>query len=162
MTRAVFVSSDAAIVLPYDPVTDRVLLVEQFRAGPNIRGDRYPWCLEPIAGLIDAGETPAQAALREAKEEAGLDLKGLELISQTYPSPGSSAEFFHLYLGLADLPASTDLIAGLATETEDIRSHIFTFSELMDHIDLGSFSVGPTVLAGLWLARNRDRLRATG
>ena len=162
VTRAVFVSSDAAIVLPYDPVTDRVLLVEQFRAGPYIRGDRYPWCLEPIAGLIDAGETPAQAALREAKEEAGLDLKGLELISQTYPSPGSSAEFFHLYLGLADLPASTDLIAGLATETEDIRSHIFTFSELMDHIDLGSFSVGPTVLAGLWLARNRDRLRATG
>ena len=77
VTRAVFVSSDAAIVLPYDPVTDRVLLVEQFRAGPYIRGDRYPWCLEPIAGLIDAGETPAQAALREAKEEAGLDLKGL-------------------------------------------------------------------------------------
>ena len=100
VTRAAFVSSDAAIVLPYDPVRDRVLLVEQFRAGPYIRGDRYPWCLEPIAGLIDAGETPSQAALREAKEEAGLDLHRLELISQTYPSPGSSAEFFHLYLGL--------------------------------------------------------------
>ena len=162
VTRAAFVSSDAAIVLPYDPVTDRVLLVEQFRAGPYIRGDRYPWCLEPIAGLIDAGETPSQAALREAKEEAGLDLHRLELISQTYPSPGSSAEFFHLYLGLTDLPASTDLVAGLATETEDIRSHIFAFSDFMDHIDSGSFSVGPTVLAGLWLARNRDRLRAVG
>ena len=162
VTRAAFVSSDATIVLPYDPVTDRVLLVEQFRAGSYVRGDRYPWCLEPIAGLIDAGETPEQAAIREAKEEAGLELHHLELISQTYPSPGSSAEFFHVYLGLVDLPASTDLIAGLATEAEDIRSHIFTFPAFMDQIDSGSFCVGTTVLAGLWLARHRDRLRAAG
>ena len=106
-----------------------------------------------IRDSIDAGKTSAQVALREAKEEAGLDFKGLELISQTYPSPGSWAEFFHLYLGLADLPASTDLIAGLATETEDNRSHIFTFFQFRDHIDLGSFSVGPTVLAGFgWRA----------
>ena len=99
VTRAALVSSDAAIVMPYDPITDRVLLVEQFRAGPHVRGDRQPWCLEPIAGLIDAGEAPEQAALREAKEEAGLEIRHLEMISQTYPSPGLSTEFFYLYVG---------------------------------------------------------------
>lgn len=30
VTRTALVPSDAAIVMPYDPITDRVLLVEQF------------------------------------------------------------------------------------------------------------------------------------
>ena len=36
VTRSALVSSAAVIVLPYDPVSDRVLLVEQFRAGPYV------------------------------------------------------------------------------------------------------------------------------
>ena len=160
VTRAALVSSDAAIVMPYDPITDRVLLVEQFRAGPHVRGDRQPWCLEPIAGLIDAGEAPEQAALREAKEEAGLEIRHLEMISQTYPSPGLSTEFFYLYVGLVALPEVSNVISGLASESEDIRSHVFAFDAFMRLIDAGQFSVGPTVLAGLWLSRHRDRLRA--
>ena len=160
VTRAALVSSDAAIVMPYDPITDRVLLVEQFRAGPHVRGDRQPWCLEPIAGLIDAGEAPEQAALREAKEEAGLEIRHLEMISQTYPSPGLSTEFFYLYVGLVALPEVSNVISGLASESEDICSHMFAFDAFMRLIDAGQFSVGPTVLAGLWLSRHRDRLRA--
>ena len=160
VTRAALVSSDAAIVMPYDPITDRVLLIEQFRAGPHVRGDSQPWCLEPIAGLIDAGEAPEQAALREAKEEAGLEIRHLEMISQTYPSPGLSTEFFYLYVGLVALPEVSNVISGLASESEDIRSHVFAFDAFMRLIDAGQFSVGPTVLAGLWLSRHRDRLRA--
>ena len=72
LTRAGFVGSDAAIILPYDPKTDRVLLIEQFRFGPFLREDANPWILEPIAGRIDAGEAPEKAACREAMEEAGL------------------------------------------------------------------------------------------
>ena len=68
--RGVLVSSDAVIVLPYDPINDRVLLIEQFRTGPYVKGDEEPWVLEPIAGLIDAGETPEGAGIREAQEEA--------------------------------------------------------------------------------------------
>ena len=67
VTRGALVSSDAVIVLPYDPVNDRVLLIEQFRTGPYVKGDANPWVLEPIAGLIDVGETPEEAGLREAK-----------------------------------------------------------------------------------------------
>ena len=37
VTRGALVSSDAVIVLPYDPVSDRVLLVEQFRTGPYVK-----------------------------------------------------------------------------------------------------------------------------
>ena len=101
LTRSALISSDAVIVLPYDPVNDRILLIEQFRAGPYVKGDENPWVLEPIAGLIGEGETPKSAGIREAQEEAHLEIKRLELVARSYPSPGISTEFFHQYIGLS-------------------------------------------------------------
>ena len=80
VTRSTLVSSDAVIVLPYDPVNDRILLIEQFRAGPYVKGDENPWVFEPIAGLIDEEETPESAGIREAQEEAHLKIERLELV----------------------------------------------------------------------------------
>ncbi|MDG2407297.1 MAG: NUDIX hydrolase [Paracoccaceae bacterium] len=159
VTRSALISSDAVIILPYDPVHDRVLLVEQFRTGPYVKGDRAPWCLEPIAGLIDSNETPEQAGLREAQEEAKLTLLHLELVARSYPSPGISTEFFHQYIGITSLPEKTDLVSGLASEAEDIRSHIFSFPDFLRMIETGQISVGPAILLGFWLATHRDRLR---
>jgi len=160
VTRGALVSSDAVIVLPYDPESDRVLLVEQFRTGPYVKGDANPWVLEPIAGLIDVGETPEKAGLREAKEEACLDLERVELVARSYPSPGISTEFFHQYIGIVSLPESTDVIAGLKTESEDIRSHIFAYKQFSEMISKGSIKVGPAILLGLWLSNHRKKLRA--
>ena len=160
VTRSALISFDAVIVLPYDPIHDRVLLVEQFRAGPFARQEEDPWCLEPIAGLIDHGETPEEAGLREAHEEAGLTLSRLELVARSYPSPGISTEFFHQYIGITSLPKTTSLVSGLASEAEDIRSHIFCFSDFLKMIDAGQITVGPAILLGLWLAQHRDKLRA--
>lgn len=161
VTRSALISFDAVIILPYDPIHDRVLLVEQFRAGPFARQEENPWCLEPIAGLIDQGETPEEAGLREAHEEAGLTLSRLELVARSYPSPGISTEFFHQYIGIRSLPKTTSLVSGLASEAEDIRSHIFCFSDFLKMIDAGQITVGPAILLGLWLAQHRDKLRAT-
>ncbi len=159
VTRSALISSDAVIVLPYDPINDRILLVEQFRAGPFARQDKNPWCLEPIAGLINSGETPEEAGHREAHEEAGLTLSRLELVASSYPSPGLSTEFFYQYIGITALPETTNLISGLASEDEDIRSHIFCFTDFLQMIDTGVISVGPAILLGLWLARYRDTKR---
>jgi nudix-type nucleoside diphosphatase (YffH/AdpP family) len=160
VSYASFGATDAALVLPYDPVRDRVLLVEQFRMGPWTRGDRVPWQLEPVAGRVDAGETPESTAMREAQEEAGLELKGLELISRGYPSPGCSNVYFYTYLGLADLPDGAAGTGGLATENEDIRSHVLGFEEAMQMLARGEIRVVPLQMALFWLANHRDRLRA--
>ena len=158
VTRSALISSDAVIVLPYDPINDRVLLIEQFRTGPYVKGDEAPWVLEPIAGLIDAGETPESAGIREAREEAHLELKKLVLVARSYPSPGISTEFFHQYIGIVSLPESTKLVSGLASESEDIRSHIFSFKTFFDMISKGEINVGPAILLGLWLSKNRKNL----
>ena len=138
---------------------DRVLLVEQFRTGAYAKQDKNPWCLEPIAGLVEFGESPEDAAQREAREEAGLRLSKLELVARSYPSPGISTEFFHQYIGITPLPETTNLVSGLISESEDIRSHIFCFSDFIKMIEIGQISVGPAILLGLWLARNRGKLR---
>ena len=161
VTRSTIVSSDAVIVLPYDPVNDRILLIEQFRAGPYVKGDENPWVLEPIAGLIDEGETPESAGTREAQEEALLEIKRLELVARSYPSPGISTEFFHQYIGIVELLDSSNLIAGLQSENEDIRSHIFEYEQFFEMIESGKVKVGPLILLGLWLSKNRNRLRKT-
>ena len=159
LTRSTLISSDAVIVLPYDPVNDRILLIEQFRSGPYVKGDKNPWVLEPIAGLIDEGETPESAGIREAQEEAHLEIKRLELVARSYPSPGISTEFFHQYIGIVELLDSSDLIAGLSSENEDIRSHIFEYEQFFEMIESGKVNVGPLILLGLWLSKNRTRLR---
>ena len=161
VTRSTLVSSDAVIVLPYDPINDRILLIEQFRAGPYVKGDENPWVLEPIAGLIDEGETPESAGTREAQEEAHLEIKRLELVARSYPSPGISTEFFHQYIGIVELLDSSNLIAGLQSENEDIRSHIFEYEQFFEMIESGKVKVGPLILLGLWLSKNRKRLRKT-
>ena len=158
VTRSTLVSSDAVIVLPYDPINDRILLIEQFRAGPYVKGDENPWVLEPIAGLIDEGETPESAGIREAQEEAHLEIKRLELVARSYPSPGISTEFFHQYIGIVSLPEETTLVSGLESEAEDIRSHIFSYEEFYKMIVKEEMNVGPAILLGLWLSKNRKSL----
>lgn len=157
--RAGFVMADAVTVLPYDPVRDRVLVVEQFRYGPVVRGDLNPWSLEPVAGRIDPGELPEQTVRRETREEARLELGALHLVGRYYPSPGAVSEYIWSYIGIAALDAGAAGVGGLTAEAEDIRAHVIGFDRLMALVGSGEAENGPLLLSALWLAANRDRLR---
>lgn len=159
LRREVFVSGDAVTVLPYDPIRDRVLVVEQFRAGPLGRGDPLPWQLEAIAGRIDPGETPEDCARREAVEEAGLYLGRLEKVADYYPSPGAMTEFIYSFVALCDLPDSSAGVFGQIDEAEDIRGQILPFEALMAAVAGGEVANAPLILTALWLQRERGRLR---
>ncbi|TMV13076.1 NUDIX domain-containing protein [Arenibacterium halophilum] len=159
LNRGALFVGEAVVVLPYDPVRDCVLLVEQFRAPVFMAGDPAPWVWEPVAGLIDPGETPEQAARREAQEEAGLTLDRLLPAGRMYSSTGSSSEFLNLFIGLADLGGHHPQDGGLAEEGEDIRSRLVSFDKLIEGVDNDRWRDMPLVTTALWLARHRDRLR---
>ena len=159
LERAVFVSGDAVVVLPWDPARDRVLLVDQFRAGPAARGDAQPWIFEPVAGRIDAGETPRSTALREAVEETGLTLTGLIPAPAFYPTPGIAAEFIYGFIGIADLPDGIATVTGLPSEGEDIRGQLVSRDELMRMALDGRIVSGPLLILVLWLNRMAGELK---
>lgn len=158
VNRTVFIGVDCVVVLPYDPVRDRVLVIEQFRAGAYLRGDPNPWTIEPVAGRIDPGEDPEVAARREAREEANVTLRELHCVSAAYPSPGTTTEHFFVYVGLCDLPDGSEGIGGKADEAEDIRSEVMDWADFDRDLNAGRFRLLPLLVAGHWLARNRDRL----
>lgn len=159
--RAVFRVADAVTVLPYDPVRDRILLIEQVRFGALAQGDAAPWLLEPIAGMIDGGETPEATARREAEEEARVTLGALHFVSRYYPSPGGVAQVLFSYVAEADLPDNITGIAGEAHEGEDIQSHLVSFDEAVILLETGDMANAPLILSFQWLMMHRDRLRAS-
>ncbi|MCB2136465.1 MAG: NUDIX domain-containing protein, partial [Rhodobacteraceae bacterium] len=159
VNRAIFLSGDAAVVLPYDPRRDRVLVIEQFRMGPFARGDNNPWLIEAVAGRVDGGETPEEAARREAMEEAGLELFDLIPAKHYYPSPAAMGEYLYTYVGLTDLPDDAAGIGGLPGEAEDIRAHILPFERLMSLVESGEIDNAPLILLAYWLDRHRSAMR---
>ena len=156
--RSGLMQGAAVVVLPYDPVRDSVLLVEQFRTPVFLIEDPEPWMWEPVAGMIDPGETPEQAAHREALEEAQVKLNALEYAGGAYSSSGSSTEYIHLYVGLSDLNQTIDN-GGLTSEGEDIRTQILPYETFMQRVDSNEFKDLPLLALANWLARHRDRLR---
>ena len=159
ITRAALTSGDAVTVVPFDPRTARVLLIEQFRAPMYARGDACPWSIEAVAGRIDQEPDPEVCARREAMEEAGLELGRIEQIASYYSSPGIIAEHITSFVGEARLDAAGG-IYGAANENENIRAFTCTLNEAMDAVASGEIDNAPAILSLLWLSRNHERLTA--
>ncbi|MDX5299087.1 MAG: NUDIX domain-containing protein [Gammaproteobacteria bacterium] len=158
-SRELFVRDDATCVLPYDPVQDAIVLIEQFRVGALGR-DQSPWLLELVAGINEPGETPEAVAHREADEEAGLALRALEPICRYLVSPGGSSECVHLYCAWVDAPAQSGTLHGLADEHEDIRVHVLSWQDAWSSLCDGLINNAASIIALQWLALHRERLRA--
>lgn len=157
IARECFNSGDAVIVLPYDPIRDEVLLIEQFRVGPIDRGD-HPWIFECIAGRIEPEETPEDVARREAVEEAGLSTGRMEEIGGYFQSPGIFAEHITYFCAEADLSKAGGVF-GLESEDEDIRAIVAPREEAAAAAFNGQIVSAPTALALAWLELNASRLR---
>lgn len=159
INRELFVRPDAVCVLPYDPRTDSVVLVEQFRIGALTKA-KHPWLLEIVAGIIDTDETPQQVARREAVEEAGLTLHELWPVTSYYPSPGGSDEYVHLFVGKCSTEGVSGVF-GLAEEGEDIRVHVWSLDAALAAVKDGRIDNAAAIITLQWLALNKQQVRQT-
>ncbi|MGX2041655.1 NUDIX domain-containing protein [Methylocaldum sp. MU1018] len=157
LSRELFHRGRSVAVLPYDPVADRVVLIEQFRVGA-MPVNRDPWLLEIVAGVIEEGESPEDVAHREAREEAGCEIRELIRIAEFFPTPGGCSEKITLFCGIVD---SCDLggVHGLGEEHEDILASVVSFDQAMDLLERGLIEAAVPIIGLQWLALNRDRLR---
>ena len=153
----------AAALLPYDPWTDQVVLIEQFRL-PALAAGMDPVMVEVPAGLCEGNESPEDTVRRETREEMGLDTDRLLHITDVVLTPGGSDEMCQLFAGRVRAPAAgPDGIAGtagLAAENEDIRTRVLPAAQAIETAVAGRYPNSVTAIALLWLAAKRDTLRA--
>ena len=154
-TREIFERGSVVAVLPYDSERRKVVLIEQFRAGA-IEDPDGPWLIESVAGVIEPGESTQQVASRECVEEAGCEIRQLEIISQYYVSPGGTSEHCSVYCGLVDSDGVAG-IHGLADENEDIRVMVVDAEEAFAWVRSGRIRSSATIIALQWLELNQAR-----
>lgn len=154
--REMFVRGNVVGVIAYDPSSDRVALLEQFRIGA-MHQSPDPWLMEIVAGMIDTDETPEQVAIREAREEAGLEINNPSLVSHYLASPGASTEEVFIYYAETDL-SDVGGHHGLAEEDEDIRVVTVPAEEAFDMMDKRVIKNALSIIGLQWLKLHRAGL----
>jgi ADP-ribose pyrophosphatase len=157
VVREVFERGDAVAVLPYDPVTDSLVMIEQFRPGA-IRGAASPWMLELIAGVVEVGERDEDVVHREAMEEAACELADLVPIATVFPSAGACTEQVRLFCGRVNKAAIGGL-HGLQEEGEDILVHSVARTDALQMLAENRIPNGHTLIALQWLHIHGEALR---
>lgn len=154
--RELFVRPPAVAVLPYDPDRAKLILVEQFRVGA-VDEEYSPWLLELIAGIVEPGEDFEEVARRESLEEAGLALEALEEVHRYLASPGGCSEVLQVYVAKVDSRDAAG-VHGLDHETEDIRTHVLDYDDVIRGLEDGSIRNAATIIAVQWLELHRRKL----
>ena len=157
LTREMFERGHAAAVLPYDPVRDEIVLIEQFRPGA-IDAPGGPWLMEIVAGMIETGETAEAVVKRESIEESGCIITDLIPLYDFLVSPGGTTERIALFCGRTDA-TTADGVHGVTEEGEDIKVHVVTFDTAMALLKSGKITAASAIIALQWLALNRDDVR---
>ena len=94
------------------------------------------------AGKLEKGEDPAEAALREFKEETGYTAGRIRHVAQFYTTVGYSEELLHVFFAEDLTAGDTDFDAGESIETEE-----YPPEELYRLIEAGEMNDGKTMLA---------------
>ena len=155
--REIFERGHAAVLLPFDPVRDEVVLVEQIRIAAYDTSES-PWLLEMVAGMIEEGESVEDVARREALEEAGLVVGRTKPVLSYLASPGGTSERLSIMVGEVDA-TTAEGIHGLADENEDIRVHVVSREQAYLWVEEGKIDNAASVIALQWLQLHYKELR---
>ena len=107
---------------------NEVLLIRQYR--PPL--DRF--AIEFPAGLIDDGEEPGEAALRELREETGYKGELKKLSDRAYSSPGLTDEFL-IFARVEIDPAVQGEIQTDFDEAESIETFLVAPDKLNEFLE---------------------------
>jgi ADP-ribose pyrophosphatase len=125
---------DGAAVIALTP-ENRVIIARQFRCGPEKIMDELP------GGLIDAGETPEQAVLRELREEVGYTSDDIVYLGYVYSNAWSTTKH-HYFLARN----CYTLDSNNPEEFEEIEVDIVTIAALFDNAKSGAMTDTPGIM----------------
>jgi len=140
-TREVITHPGSVVVLPVLP-DGRILMIRQYRHAAR----QYLW--ELVAGRIDAGEKPREAAARELIEETGYRARKFRIFLDVFPTPGFLEE--RMFILLAE-----GLTAGVAEPEDDekIVSRAYSRKQLEKMMQRGGLRDAKSIAGILYYFR---------
>lgn len=134
--------TNAVMIVPF--VGDKILMSKEFRLAVNKVVYNFP------AGLIDEGETIEEAAIRELKEETGLEVtKVLKVLPSSYSAIGISDERVAIVFVRAE-----GEITGSDNVNEEIESQLYSKEELKNIVENTNNMCSRTQLVALLLVNS--------
>jgi ADP-ribose pyrophosphatase len=143
-------------VLAVDPSRNVVVLIRQFRLAAHLAvglGEQ----IEIVAGHVERGEAPQQAAHRECLEEIGVEPRSLHQLFDFLPAPGINDEYATMFLAIVDSSRVPER-GGAAHESEDTQPLRVDIDAALASLASGQLHNGYLILALQWLALNRHRI----
>lgn len=145
-------------VLPVDLARDEVVLIRQFRLPAHLANGRGD-LVEIVAGRVEDGEQPINAARRECEEEIGIAPGKMVQLFSYLPTPGIVDEEIIVFLGAVD-SASVHPGAHASPDGEQLHILRVKIDDALAALTRGTMRGSPVVVALQWLALNRSRLPA--
>ena len=103
-----------------------------------------------MAGKIDDGEAPADAAKREVEEETGYRVESVEALGRCFTMPGGSSERIHLFV--AYITEQMQVVHPKAADPdEDLRPVWVPLADVHDGSACFRFPDAKTQIALCWL-----------
>ncbi len=154
--REVIQSRNGVAVVVFDPKLQKLVMIRQFRLGAAL-GTGLGMTVEIVAGMIDDGEEPIEAAKRELKEETGLSAIHMVSMCEFLTTPGLTSEIVHIFYAETD---ASELIqaAGVESESEQTFPFLLTIEEAMQAVDQNDIHNGIVMLGLLWFARHQTKI----
>ncbi len=151
-SKASFVTLDSANWVTIIPALEggesRFLIVRQYRHGSGLISLEFP------AGMIDKGESPADAAARELLEETGYRAELLEEIGSVNPNPAFMTNTTYTFRA-----RGLQKVAELKLdEHEMIDVHEYGYSELLEAMGKAPFANAIMVQSWYWYLRASGRV----
>lgn len=126
---------------------ERFVMVRQYRHGSESVTIEFP------AGLVDEGEDPVQAALREMEEETGIRVHKIKEIGCVNPNSAYMSTRGHFYLA--------EELEELGTRHFDANEQIDTVtievSEVLKSLGTGAYDNGVMCMSAFFYMRERNK-----
>jgi len=126
---------------------DCFLTVRQYRHGCASLTREFP------AGMIDDGEKPLEAAIRELEEETGYHAGKMTQIGSINPNPAFMSNTSYTFLAEDLTPSGKQNF----DEHEMIDMELVPVQEISDQMGMGMYNSAITVQAWFWYLKHKDK-----
>lgn len=139
------IGGEAVVILPITE-NEEVILIEEPRTPVG------KIVLEIPAGMIEEGEDPKEAAIRELEEETGYKANSIEYLMEYHPSIGYSNEKLYIYVA-----RNFEKTKQCLDEGEDIKVCFMPLEEVIEKVKNNEFKTASINIAVMYYLLNKNK-----